>query len=169
MRSPSAVAAGTLTAEAVTELGSIASPRPSRRSHAFIHHAPEKTRALAAVAVQRAACRRPIRHQGCHRDARHADGIWFGCLSRLAALPGCAGRPSRPPGRRGLYGQDGLDRICHRIPRRHRQSVRSEAHAGRLFQWHGGGARCRADPARPRHPDLKAPPSARPPIAALRQ
>ncbi|CDZ26572.1 Malonamidase E2 [Neorhizobium galegae bv. officinalis] len=45
-----AVAAGTLTAEAVTEiwLDRIATAEPSLR--AFIHHAPEKTRALAAVA-----------------------------------------------------------------------------------------------------------------------
>ncbi|MDQ0134315.1 Asp-tRNA(Asn)/Glu-tRNA(Gln) amidotransferase A subunit family amidase [Neorhizobium galegae] len=45
-----AVASGTLSAEAVTEvwLDRIAAVEPSL--HAFIHHAPEKTRALAAIA-----------------------------------------------------------------------------------------------------------------------
>ena len=73
------------------------------------------TRALARRAAGVAHRRDARRHQGRHRNGRHADPDRLAAVRRLAFAQGCRLRRGAARSRRGHPRQDRDDRICHGV------------------------------------------------------
>ena len=100
-------------------------------------------RALARRQAVVADRRHAGRHQGHHRDRRHADRDGLAAVCRLALGEGRGVRARAARRRRRDHRQDGDDRIRGVAAARHAQSLEHGAHAGRFVERLGGLGRRR--------------------------
>src|SRR5579862_7814439 len=92
------------------------------------------------------------RHQGHHRDRRHADRNGLAAVRRLALGERCRVRSGVARCRCRHHRQDGDDGIRRIRAARHAQSLEHSAHARRLVERLGGFRRRRHRQRRARHP-----------------